>query len=54
LCRSGVRGTCRATLASGEVDVNYALEDYEIASGAIPMCQSYPVTGEIVIDADSR
>jgi ring-1,2-phenylacetyl-CoA epoxidase subunit PaaE len=55
-CRSGVCGTCRATLTSGEVDidVNYALEDYEIARGAILMCQSYPVTGEIAVDADAR
>lgn len=55
-CRSGVCGTCRATLTAGEVDidVNYALEDYEIARGAILMCQSYPVTDEIAVDADAR
>ena len=55
-CRSGVCGTCRATLVSGEVDidVNYALEDYEIARGAILMCQSYPVTDHIAVDADAR
>ena len=55
-CRSGVCGTCRATLAAGEVDidVNYALEDYEIARGAILMCQSYPVTDRIVVDVDAR
>ena len=49
-------GTCRATLTAGEVDidVNYALEDYEIARGAILMCQSYPVTDEIAVDADAR
>ncbi len=55
-CRSGVCGTCRATLTSGEVDidVNYALEDYEIARGAILMCQSYPITDTITINADAR
>jgi ring-1,2-phenylacetyl-CoA epoxidase subunit PaaE len=53
-CRSGVCGTCRATLAEGEVDidVNYALEDYEIARGAILMCQSYPVTASVTVDVD--
>jgi ring-1,2-phenylacetyl-CoA epoxidase subunit PaaE len=53
-CRSGVCGTCRATLTSGEVDidVNYALEDYEIARGAILMCQSYPVTAEVALTAE--
>jgi ring-1,2-phenylacetyl-CoA epoxidase subunit PaaE len=53
-CRSGVCGTCRATLAEGEVDidVNYALEDYEIARGAILMCQSYPVTDAVTVDVD--
>jgi ring-1,2-phenylacetyl-CoA epoxidase subunit PaaE len=53
-CRSGVCGTCRATLTEGEVDidVNYALEDYEIARGAILMCQSYPVTPTIAVDVD--
>jgi ring-1,2-phenylacetyl-CoA epoxidase subunit PaaE len=54
-CRSGVCGTCRATLTSGEVDidVHYALEDYEIARGAILMCQSYPVTGEVAVSVNS-
>jgi ring-1,2-phenylacetyl-CoA epoxidase subunit PaaE len=53
-CRSGVCGTCRATLTAGEVDidVNYALEDYEIARGAILMCQSYPVTAAVTVNVD--
>jgi len=51
-CRSGVCGTCRATLTAGKVDidVNYALEDYEIARGAILMCQSHPLTAEIAVE----
>jgi ring-1,2-phenylacetyl-CoA epoxidase subunit PaaE len=54
-CRSGVCGTCRATLTAGEVDldINYALEDYEIARGAILMCQSYPVTADVAVNADA-
>jgi ring-1,2-phenylacetyl-CoA epoxidase subunit PaaE len=53
-CRSGVCGTCRATLTEGEVDidVNYALEDYEIARGAILMCQTYPVTPTVTVNVD--
>jgi ring-1,2-phenylacetyl-CoA epoxidase subunit PaaE len=53
-CRSGVCGSCRAALTSGQVelDVNYALEDYEIARGAILMCQSYPTTANVVVDID--
>jgi ring-1,2-phenylacetyl-CoA epoxidase subunit PaaE len=51
-CRSGVCGTCRATLTAGKVDieVNYALEDDEIARGAILMCQSHPLTPEIAVE----
>lgn len=54
-CRSGVCGTCRATLTAGEVDidVNYALEDYELARGAILMCQSYPLTAEVAVSVTS-
>jgi ring-1,2-phenylacetyl-CoA epoxidase subunit PaaE len=51
-CRSGVCGTCRATLTAGKVDieVNYALEDDEIARGAILMCQSHPLTPEVAVE----
>ena len=43
-------------LVQGEVDmdVRYALEDYEIARGFVLMCQSYPVTATIGIDVDSH
>jgi ring-1,2-phenylacetyl-CoA epoxidase subunit PaaE len=54
-CRGGVCSTCRAVLTAGEVDmdVHYALEDYEIARGLILMCQSYPVTDAVAIDVDA-
>jgi ring-1,2-phenylacetyl-CoA epoxidase subunit PaaE len=53
-CKGGVCSTCRAKLVSGEVDmdVNFALEDYEIARGFILCCQSYPVTDTVVVDFD--
>ena len=53
-CKGGVCSTCRCKLVEGKVDmdVNYALEDYEIARGFVLSCQSFPVTDRIVIDFD--
>jgi ring-1,2-phenylacetyl-CoA epoxidase subunit PaaE len=53
-CKGGVCSTCRAKLLSGEVDmdVNFALEDYEVARGFILTCQSYPATDTVVVDYD--
>jgi len=53
-CKGGVCSTCRAKLIEGEVDmdVNFALEDYEVARGYILCCQSYPVTDKVVVDFD--
>ena len=53
-CKGGVCSTCRAKLVEGEVDmdVNFALEDYELARGFILCCQSYPVTDAVVVDFD--
>jgi ring-1,2-phenylacetyl-CoA epoxidase subunit PaaE len=53
-CKSGVCSTCRCKLVEGEVDmdVNFALEDYEVARGFILSCQSYPVTDRVVVDYD--
>jgi len=55
-CKGGVCSTCRVKLVEGEVDmdVHYALEDYEIARGFVLMCQSYPVTDRIGLDIDDR
>lgn len=54
-CTGGVCSTCRALLVEGEVDmdVHYALEDYEIKRGYVLTCQSYPVTDTIGIDFDA-
>src|SRR5262249_13824232 len=53
-CKGGVCSTCRAKLVEGEVDmdVNFALEDYEVARGFILCCQSFPVTDKVVVDYD--
>ena len=53
-CKGGVCSTCRCKLIEGKVDmdVNYALEDYEIARGYVLSCQSFPITDKVVIDFD--
>ena len=53
-CKGGVCSTCRGLVVEGEVDmdVNFALEDYEVARGFVLCCQSYPVTDTLVIDFD--
>jgi len=53
-CKGGVCSTCRCRLVAGEVDmdVNFALEDYEVARGFILACQSYPVTDRVTVDFD--
>ncbi|MDC8758625.1 1,2-phenylacetyl-CoA epoxidase subunit PaaE [Janthinobacterium fluminis] len=53
-CKGGVCSTCRCKLVDGKVDmdVNYALEDYEIARGFVLSCQSFPVTDSVVVDFD--
>jgi ring-1,2-phenylacetyl-CoA epoxidase subunit PaaE len=53
-CKGGVCSTCRCKLVEGkvEMDVNYALEDYEIARGFVLSCQSFPVTDRVIVDFD--
>ncbi|HEY5341904.1 MAG TPA: 1,2-phenylacetyl-CoA epoxidase subunit PaaE [Candidatus Aquilonibacter sp.] len=54
-CKGGVCSTCRAQLTSGEVDmdVHFALEDYEVRGGVVLMCQSHPVSDELTLDVDA-
>ncbi|HET9643293.1 MAG TPA: 1,2-phenylacetyl-CoA epoxidase subunit PaaE [Burkholderiaceae bacterium] len=54
-CKGGVCSTCRCKVIEGkvEMDVNYALEDYEIARGFVLSCQAFPVTDRVVLDFDS-
>jgi ring-1,2-phenylacetyl-CoA epoxidase subunit PaaE len=53
-CKGGVCSTCRCKVRDGQVDmdVNYALEDYEVARGFVLSCQSFPVTDKVVVDFD--
>ena len=53
-CRGGVCSTCRCKLVEGEVDmdVNFALEDYEVARGFVLACQSYPASDKVTVDFD--
>ncbi len=55
-CKSGVCTTCRAKLIEGnvEMEANYGLEKEEVEKGFILTCQSHPVTGNLVIDFDSK
>lgn len=50
-CLKGECGSCRAHLISGEVDMknNFSLFDEEIREGQILLCQSYPVSSEVVV-----
>ncbi|MEV0948688.1 1,2-phenylacetyl-CoA epoxidase subunit PaaE [Rhodococcus sp. NPDC049939] len=54
-CKGGVCGTCRAKITSGEVDMrrNYALEDYEVSTGFVLTCQSYPISDTVTVDFDA-
>ena len=53
-CKGGVCSTCRCKVLEGQVemDVNYALEDYEVARGFVLSCQSFPITDRVVVDFD--
>jgi ring-1,2-phenylacetyl-CoA epoxidase subunit PaaE len=53
-CKGGVCSTCRCKVLDGQVemDVNYALEDYEVARGFVLSCQSFPITDKVVVDFD--
>jgi ring-1,2-phenylacetyl-CoA epoxidase subunit PaaE len=54
-CKGGVCSTCRCKVVEGAVDmdVNYALEDYEVARGFVLSCQAFPVTDRLVLDFDA-
>lgn len=54
-CKSGICSSCRAQLTGGEVDmdVHFALEDYEVRSGVVLMCQSHPVSESVELDVDA-
>jgi len=53
-CRGGVCTTCRAKIEEGEaeMEVNYGLEDHEIASGFVLTCQAVPTSETLTISYD--
>jgi ring-1,2-phenylacetyl-CoA epoxidase subunit PaaE len=55
-CTSGVCGTCRAKLISGEVrmDRNFALDKDDLAKGFVLTCQSHPLTPQVILSFDER
>ncbi len=55
-CKGGMCSTCRARLIEGEVKMakNYALEPHEVDAGFVLTCQSYPLTGRVLISFDDR
>lgn len=55
-CKGGVCCTCRAKVLEGEVtmDVNYALEEDELAQGFVLTCQAHPKSDHVVVDFDVR
>jgi ring-1,2-phenylacetyl-CoA epoxidase subunit PaaE len=55
-CKGGVCCTCRAKVVSGTVkmNVNYALEDEEVAQGFVLTCQAHPTSEQVVVDFDVR
>ena len=55
-CTSGVCGTCRAKVLSGQVRMerNFALEKHEVEAGFVLACQAHPLTPEVVLSFDER
>lgn len=53
-CKAGVCSTCRAKILEGEVemDVNHALEDYEVRAGYVLSCQCVPLSDKVVLSYD--
>ena len=53
-CKGGVCCTCKAKILEGsaKMDVNYALEPYEVEDGYILTCQAHPTSDKVVISFD--
>ena len=51
-CKTAVCGACRARVMSGRVDMrrSYALHPTDVAMGYVLLCQSFPVSEEIVVE----
>ncbi len=53
-CKAGVCSTCRAKVLEGDVEmeINHALEDYEIRAGYVLSCQCIPLSDKVVLSYD--
>ena len=53
-CKAGVCSTCRARVLEGEaeMEVNHALEDYEVRQGYVLTCQARPRSDRIALSYD--
>ncbi len=53
-CRGGICSTCRCKIikGTGEMEVNHALEDYEVEAGYALSCQLRPTSKTLVISYD--
>jgi ring-1,2-phenylacetyl-CoA epoxidase subunit PaaE len=53
-CKGGVCCTCKAKVMEGTVrmDLNFALEEDEVAEGFILTCQSHPTSEKVVVSFD--
>ena len=53
-CKAGICSTCRAKVLEGDVEmeVNHALEDYEIRAGYVLSCQCIPLSDKVVLSYD--
>ena len=51
---ASVCSTCRAKVLEGEVEmeVNHALEDYEVRAGYVLSCQCIPLSDRLVLSYD--
>ncbi len=54
-CKGGVCCTCRAKIIEGDVEmeVNYALEEDEVADNYVLTCQAIPKSDKVLVDFDS-
>ena len=55
-CKGGMCSTCRAKVTEGsvEMEVNYSLEPWELASGFVLTCQARPTSARILVDYDQQ
>lgn len=51
-CLKGQCGSCRAFVVSGEVDmlINFSLFEEEVKAGQVLLCQSYPVSDQVIVN----